>query len=132
VQENEESVLASLDSAIAGLDNQCSTGTNTLELIARVQKMLRSDEISLADKALQYSLLKYQQILTGLMLHEAAAAVGGVTSSAMKPLNGFSFELEIHQGELKEILEILAVRELTGKELSHGFLHLLQDSWTGW
>ena len=76
MQENEESVLASLDSAIAGLDNQCSTGTNTLELIARVQKMLRSDEISLADKSLQYSLLKYQQILTGLMLHADSSEFG--------------------------------------------------------
>lgn len=132
VKKNEESILAMLDGAIARLSNQCSPSANTLDLVAKTQQMLRSDERSLADKALQYSLLKYQQIFTGLMLHEAAAAIGGATASAMKPLNGFSFELEIHQEDLKAILEILAVRELAGKAPSHGFLHLLQDSWTGW
>jgi hypothetical protein len=132
VQQHEEGVLAKLEQAVGRSRVQCDPTPATLDFIAKFQQMMRSSELSLANKVLQYTLLKFQQIFTGLTLHEAAEALGGEIASAMKSLNGISFELEIHQEELKEILEILAVRELTGREPSYSFLHQLQDSWIGW
>ena len=132
VQHNEESVLARLDQAIRRSGSQSAPTPETLALSAKFQQTLQNAALSLGDKVLQYTMLKYQQIFTGLTLHESAEALGGATASALKSLNGLSFELEIHQDELKEILEMLTVRELTGREPSYSFLHQLQDSWIGW
>jgi hypothetical protein len=132
VRRNEEGVLAKLEQAMRRLGVQCDPTSETLAFIAKFQQTMQNTELSLANKVLQYTLLKFQQIFTGLTLHESADALGGAIASAMKSLNGISFELEIHQDELKEILEILTVRELTGREPSYNFLHQLQDSWIGW
>ena len=132
VQRNEETVLAHLEQAMKRSGVQCDSTSETLASIEKFQQTLQNPGLSLASKVLQYTLLKYQQIFTGSMLHESAEALGGGIASAMRSLNGLSFELEIHQDELKEILEILTVRELAGKEPSHSFLHQLQNSWIGW
>jgi hypothetical protein len=132
VQEHEEDILESLNRAIAEF-NPPGEATETIHAsIEKIQQALQNPNLSLVDKVLQYTLLKYQQIFMGLMVHEAAAALGGTTAKAMRSLNEFSFELEIHQEELKTILETLAVHEMTGKEMPHGFWHLLQNSWLGW
>jgi len=61
-----------------------------------------------------------KQTMTGLVIHKAAQVVGADIEAAITPLNTINFENRAHQEQLKGILEILGVRELTGLEPDQG------------
>ncbi|WP_250121464.1 hemerythrin domain-containing protein [Chroococcidiopsis sp. CCMEE 29] len=99
----------------------------TQQMVDSVQKLM-SSELTLFEKVSQHELLKHQQAMAGLLIHKAAQVVGADIEAAITPLNTVNFENRAHQEQLKGILEILGVRELTGQEPKQGLWGRVQDA----
>ncbi|PMB15261.1 DNA nickase [Fischerella thermalis CCMEE 5205] len=98
------------------------------EMINKVRQLMQSSELSLYEKVFQHELLKHQQVMSGLTIHKAAQKVGADVIMAIGPLNTVNFENRAHQEQLKGILEILGVRELTGQDADQGIWGRVQDA----
>src|SRR4028118_111648 len=101
---------------------------STQKIIEQVQKLMKNSELTLFEKVSQHELLKHQQTMTGLLIHKAAQVVGADIQAAIAPLNTVNFENRAHQEQLKGILEILGVRQLTGQEPDQGLWGRVQDA----
>jgi hemerythrin superfamily protein len=102
---------------------------NTVQqMVEKVRQLMRGSELSLYEKVFQHELLKHQQVMTGLTIHKAAQKVGADVMAAIAPLNTVNFENRAHQEQLKGILEILGVRELTGQDADQGIWARVQDA----
>jgi len=99
----------------------------TQQMVESVQKLM-SSELTLFEKLSQHELLKHKQAMAGLLIHKAAQVVGADIEAAITPLNTVNFENRAHQEQLKGILEILGVRELTGQEPKQGLWGRVQDA----
>jgi hemerythrin superfamily protein len=100
-------------------------------MVEAVRKMMMGSELSLYEKVFQLELLKHQQVMTGLLIHKAAQVVGADVEAAITPLNTVNFENRAHQEQLKGVLEVLGVRELTGQEAQQGLWARVQDAVAG-
>jgi hemerythrin superfamily protein len=101
----------------------------TVQKIAEtVRQFIQSNELSFWEKVFQHELLKHQQVMNGLTIHKAAQKVGADVMTAIGPLNTVNFENRAHQEQLKGILEVLGVRELTGQEADQGIWSRVQDA----
>jgi hemerythrin superfamily protein len=98
------------------------------ELASKTQKMMSGSELTLFEKFAQHELLKHGQVMKGLLVHKAAQVVGADIEAAITPLNTVNFENRAHQEQLKGVLEILGVRELTGKDPDQGIWARVQDA----
>ncbi|PLZ97226.1 DNA nickase [Fischerella thermalis CCMEE 5198] len=98
------------------------------EMINKVRQLMQGSELSLYEKVFQHELLKHQQVMSGLTIHKAAQKVGADVMMAIGPLNTVNFENRAHQEQLKGILEILGVRELTGQDADQGIWARVQDA----
>jgi hemerythrin superfamily protein len=98
------------------------------EMIKKVRQLMQGSELSLYEKVFQHELLKHQQVMSGLTIHKAAQKVGADVMLAIGPLNTVNFENRAHQEQLKGILEILGVRELTGQDADQGIWGRVQDA----
>jgi len=99
----------------------------TQQMVDSVQKLM-SSELTLFEKVSQHELLKHKQAMAGLLIHKAAQVVGADIEAAIAPLNTFNFENRAHQEQLKGVIEILGVRELTGQEPKQGLWGRVQDA----
>jgi hemerythrin superfamily protein len=97
-------------------------------MVEKLQQLMDGSELSLYEKTFQLELLKHQQVMTGLLVHKAAQVVGADVEAAITPLNTVNFENRAHQEQLKGVLEILGVRELTGQEAKQGLWARVQDA----
>ncbi len=97
-------------------------------MVEAVSKLMEGSELSLYEKVAQHELLKHQQFMAGVLVHKAAQVVGADVEAAITPLNTINFENRAHQEQLKGVLEILGVRELTGQEAKQGLWARVQDS----
>lgn len=100
----------------------------TQEMTQKMQKMMQGSELSLYEKLAQHELLKHGQTMSGLLIHKAAQVVGADIEAAITPLNTVNFENRAHQEQLKGVLEVVGVRELTGKEADQGIWARVQDA----
>ncbi len=98
------------------------------EMVNKVRQLMQGSELSLYEKVFQHELLKHQQVMSGLTIHKAAQKVGADVMMAIGPLNTINFENRAHQEQLKGILEILGVRELTGQDADQGIWGRVQDA----
>lgn len=98
------------------------------EMVEKLRKLMQGSELSFFEKVSQHELLKHQQVMSGLLVHKAAQKVGADVMAAIGPLNTVNFENRAHQEQLKGILEILGVRELTGQEVDQGIWGRVQDA----
>ena len=101
---------------------------STQTIIEQVQKLMKGSELTLFEKVSQHELLKHKQTMTGLLIHKAAQVVGADIQAAITPLNTVNFENRAHQEQLKGILEILGVRQLTGQDPDQGLWGRVQDA----
>ena len=92
------------------------------------QSLMEDFELTLFEKVFQHELLKHQQTMTGLIIHKAAQVVGADVEAAIAPLHPVNFENRAHQEQLKGVLEILGVRELTGQEAQQGLWARVEDA----
>jgi hemerythrin superfamily protein len=97
-------------------------------MVEKIGQLMDGSELSLYEKVSQHELLKHQQFMSGVLVHKAAQVVGADVEAAITPLNTLNFENRAHQEQLKGVLEVLGVRELTGQEAQQGLWSRVQDS----
>jgi hemerythrin superfamily protein len=97
-------------------------------MIEQVTNLMDGSELSLYEKVAQQEMLKHQQFMSGVLVHKAAQVVGADVEAAITPLNTLNFENRAHEEQLKGVLEVLGVRELTGQEAKQGIWARVQDS----
>jgi hemerythrin superfamily protein len=120
--------LGVLDTVIVQYGVKGEPKETTHKLISEAQKLMAGSELTLFEKVSQHELLKHAQAMKGLLVHKAAQVVGADVEAAITPLNTVNFENRAHQEQLKGILEVLGVRELTGKEADQGLWARVQDA----
>ncbi|MEA5620418.1 hemerythrin domain-containing protein [Cronbergia sp. UHCC 0137] len=117
-----------LDTVIIQYGIQKNAEQTVQKLIENVRQFMEGNELSFFEKVFQHELLKHQQVMNGVTIHKAAQRVGADVMAAIGPLNTINFENRAHQEQLKGILEILGVRELTGQDADQGIWSRVQDA----
>jgi hemerythrin superfamily protein len=117
-----------LDTVIVQYGIQNQPDRTVQNLVEQVRQWMQGTELSFYEKVFQHELLKHQQVMNGLTIHKAAQIVGADVMAAIGPLNTINFENRAHQEQLKGILELLGVRELTGQDADQGIWSRVQDA----
>jgi hemerythrin superfamily protein len=120
--------LGILDTVIVQYGNKEEPKETVTELVEKAKQLAEGSELSLYEKVFQHELLKHQQAMSGILVHKAAQKVGADVEAAIAPLNTVNFENRAHQEQLKGVLEVLGVRELTGEEADQGLWARVQDA----
>jgi hemerythrin superfamily protein len=125
---DDEKNLGILETVIGQYGIQAEPKQTIQQMIETIRKLFQGSELSLYEKVFQHELLKHQQAMTGVIIHKAAQKVGADVMLAIGPLNTVNFENRAHQEQLKGVLEILGVRELTGQDADQGIWARVQDA----
>ncbi|MBN3924387.1 hemerythrin domain-containing protein [Nostoc sp. NMS4] len=120
--------LGILETVIGQYGIQAEPKKNVTQFIEKARELFKGSELSLYEKFSQQELLKHQLVMSGVVVHKAAQKVGADVLLAIAPLNTINFENRAHQEQLKGILEILGVRELTGQDADQGIWARVQDA----
>jgi len=120
--------LGILDTVIVQYGIKAEPKNTITEFVNKLQQLMSGSELSIFEKVFQHELLKHQQVMSGLLVHKAAQKVGADVEMAIGPLNTVNFENRAHQEQLKGVLEVLGVRELTGQEADQGLWARVQDA----
>jgi hemerythrin superfamily protein len=120
--------LGVLDTVIVQYGVKGEPKETTNQLVEMVQKLMAGSELSLYEKFTQLELLKHGQVMAGIVIHKAAQKVGADVEAAITPLNTVNFENRAHQEQLKGVLELIGVRELTGQDADQGIWARVQDA----
>jgi len=120
--------LGILDTVIVQYGVQSEPKDTITEMVKKMDEMMSSSELTLFEKVFQHELLKHQQVMSGIVIHKAAQKVGADIEAAIAPLNTVNFENRAHQEQLKGVIEILGVRELTGMDADQGLWARVQDA----
>jgi hemerythrin superfamily protein len=120
--------LGVLETVIGQYGIQAEPKKTVTQFIEKARELFKGSELSLYEKVSQHELLKHQLVISGLIIHKAAQKVGADVLLAIAPLNTINFENRAHQEQLKGILEILGVRELTGQDADQGIWARVQDA----
>jgi hemerythrin superfamily protein len=120
--------LGVLDTVMVQYGVKAEPKETITSMVEKISQMMAGSELSLYEKASQHELLKHQQFMSGVLVHKAAQVVGADIEAAITPLNTLNFENRAHQEQLKGVLEVLGVRELTGKDAEQGLWARVQDS----
>ncbi|WP_293350759.1 MULTISPECIES: hemerythrin domain-containing protein [unclassified Microcoleus] len=126
--EDDRKNLGVLETVIVQYGVQSEPKETFTKMIEEVQKLMKGSELTLFEKVTQHELLKHKQTMAGLLVHKAAQVVGADIEAAIVPLNTVNFENRAHQEQLKGVMEILGVRELTGKDPDQGVWARVQDA----
>ena len=120
--------LVILDTVIVQYGVQGQPKETVTKMIEEANELMEGSDLSLYEKVSQHELLKHQQFMSGVLVHKAAQVVGSDVEAAITPLNTINFENRAHQEQLKGVLEVLGVRELTGQEAKQGLWARVQDA----
>ncbi len=126
--EDDRKNLGVLDTVIVQYGVKGEPKQTIQELIEQTEKLMARSDLTIFEKVTQHELLKHGQTMKGLLIHKAAQIVGADVEAAITPLNTINFENRAHQEQLKGILEILGVRELTGQNPDQGIWARVQDA----
>ncbi|QLE55005.1 hemerythrin domain-containing protein [Nostoc sp. TCL26-01] len=126
--EDDQKNLGVLETVIVQYGIQKEPRQTVRELVDKVRQLMKGSELSFYEKVSQHELLKHQQVMSGLLIHKAAQKVGADVLAAIAPLNTINFENRAHQEQLKGIVEVLGVRELTGQDADQGIWGRVQDA----
>lgn len=126
--DDDQKNMGILDTVIVQYGVRSEPAETVTEMIKKVQEMMAGSKLSIFEKVSQHELLKHQQVMTGLLVHKAAQKVGADVEAAITPLNTVNFENRAHQEQLKGMLELLGVFELTGQEADQGLWARVQDA----
>jgi hemerythrin superfamily protein len=126
--EDDRKNMGVLETVIVQYGVQGEPKQSVKELVEQVKQMMKGSQLSLYEKFAQHELLKHGQTMSGLLIHKAAQVVGADIEAAITPLNTVNFENRAHQEQLKGVLEVVGVRELTGKEADQGLWARVQDA----
>ncbi|MBW4576062.1 MAG: hemerythrin domain-containing protein [Aphanothece sp. CMT-3BRIN-NPC111] len=126
--EDDRKNMGVLETVIVQYGIQAEPRDTVKQWAEKIQQLMEGSALSLYQKVSQHELLKHNQTMTGLLIHKCAQVVGADIEVAIGPLNTVNFENRAHQEQLKGIIEILGVRELTGKEPAQGLWGRVQDA----
>jgi hemerythrin superfamily protein len=126
--EDDQKNMGVLDTVVVQYGVQAQPEKTVSQMVEKLQQLMKGSELSLYEKVFQHELLKHQQVMTGLTIHKAAQKVGADVMMAIGPLNTINFENRAHQEQLKGVLEVLGVRELTGQDADQGIWARVQDA----
>lgn len=126
--EDDRKNLGIIETVIVQYGNPAQPKQTVQEEADKIRQLIQGSELSFFEKVTKHELLKHQQVLGGLLVHKAAQKVGADVLAAIGPINTVNFENRAHQEQLKGILEILGVRELTGQEADQGLWGRVQDA----
>jgi len=126
--ESDRKNMGILDTVIVQYGVQGSPKETVEKMAKEIDRLMNGSELSLFEKVSQHELLKHQQVMSGLLVHKAAQVVGADIEAAITPLNTVNFENRAHQEQLKGVLEVLGVREMTGQEAKQGIWARVQDA----
>lgn len=126
--EDDRKNLGIIETTIVQYGVKAEPKETVTKMLKEVEQLMAGSELTLFEKVSQHELLKHKQTMTGLLIHKAAQKVGADVEAAIAPLNTVNFESRAHQEQLKGILEILGVRELTGQEADQGLWARVQDA----
>jgi len=126
--EDDRKNLGIIETVIVQYGVQKEPKKTVQEMVEKVRQLMQGSELSFYEKVSQHELLKHQQVMSGLLVHKAAQKVGADVMAAIGPINPVNFENRAHQEQLKGILEILGVRELTGQDADQGIWARVQDA----
>ena len=97
-------------------------------MVEEITKLMDGSELTIYEKVAQHEALKHEQFMAGYLLHKAAQVIGADVEAALTPLNTVNFENRAHEEQLKGVIELVGVRELTGQEPKQGLWARVQDS----
>jgi hemerythrin superfamily protein len=126
--EDDQKNLGILDTVIVQYGVPAEPKKTVSEMIKKVEQLMSGSELTIFEKVFQHELLKHQVVMTGLIIHKAAQKVGADIEAAITPLNTINFENRAHQEQLKGVLEVLGVYELTGQQADQGLWARVQDA----
>ncbi|AFZ14462.1 Hemerythrin HHE cation binding domain protein [Crinalium epipsammum PCC 9333] len=125
--EDDRKNLGVLETVIVQYGIPSEPRQSSQQMIEQTQKLMSGSELSIYQKISQHELLKHKQAMAGILVHKCAQKVGADIELAIGPLNTVNFENRAHQEQLKGIIEVIGVRELTGKEADQGLWARVQD-----
>ncbi|MDX2242014.1 MAG: hemerythrin domain-containing protein [Leptolyngbyaceae cyanobacterium bins.302] len=126
--EDDQKNMGILETAITQYGIQAKPSPEMEEMIKQTESLMQGSELSFYKKVFQHELLKHAQAMSGIIIHKAAQKVGADVDAAIGPLNTVNFENRAHQEQLKGVLEILGVLEMTGMEADQGLWARVQDA----
>ncbi|HLP90543.1 MAG TPA: hemerythrin domain-containing protein [Nostocaceae cyanobacterium] len=126
--DDDQKNLGVIDTVIVQYGIHGEPASTIQQLVDQIRQWMQGNELSFYQKVFQHELLKHQQVMSGVLIHKAAQKVGADVMAAIGPLNTVNFENRAHQEQLKGILEISGVRELTGQEVDQGIWGRVQDA----
>jgi hemerythrin superfamily protein len=125
--EDDQKNLGIIETVIVQYGIQAEPSAATKIFIPQFEKMMAGDEFTYYQKLIHHELLKHGQAMSGIIIHKAAQKVGADIEVAITPLNTVNFEGRAHQEQLKGMLEVVGVREMTGKDADQGLWARVQD-----
>jgi hemerythrin superfamily protein len=126
--EDDQKNLGILETTITQYGIQSKPKESVEQMIQTAQETMKAENLSFYEKLTQHELLKHEQVMSGLLVHKAAQAVGADVEAAITPLNTVNFENRGHQEQIKGMMEIFGVRELTGQDPDQGVWGRVQDA----
>lgn len=126
--EDDQKNLGILETVITQYGIQAKPKDTVKQMVHKAQEIMKGSELNLYEKMTQHELLKHEQVLSGLLVHKAAQVVGADVEAAIGPLNAVNFQNRAHQEQLKGVMEVLGVRELTGQDPDQGVWSRVQDA----
>jgi len=126
--EDDQKNLGVLETVIVQYGIQAEPQESVKKFIEQGEQLMAGDKLSFYQKLAQHELLKHGQVMSGIVVHKAAQVVGADIEVAIGPLNTVNFENRAHQEQLKGMLELVGVRELTGKDADQGLWARVQDA----
>lgn len=126
--DDDQKNLGILETVIVQYGIQREPKRSIQQQIEELQIQMQEPKLSVFEKVFQHELLKHQQTMTGHTIHKAAQITGTDIEAAIALLHTVNFENRAHQEQLKGILEILGVRELSGQEPDQGLWARVEDA----
>lgn len=120
--------LGILETVIIQYGNPSQPKDEISEMVQKIDELMSGTKLTIFEKVFQHELLKHQQFMNGIIVHKAAQKVGADVEAAITPLNTINFENRAHQEQLKGVLELLGVYELTGQQADQGLWARVQDA----
>jgi hemerythrin superfamily protein len=120
--------LGVLDTIIVQYGVKGEPKESVMTMVEEITKLMDGSELSLYEKVTKHESLKHEQFMAGYLLHKAAQVIGADVEAALTPLNTVNFENRAHEEQLKGVIELVGVRELTGQEPKQGLWARVQDS----
>ncbi|MBD2089297.1 hemerythrin domain-containing protein [Microcoleus sp. FACHB-1515] len=126
--EDDQKNLGILETVIVQYGVQSEPHPSTPQIIEQYDRLMSSADMTFYRKLVQHELIKHGQAMAGILIHKAAQKVGADIEVAIAPLNTVNFENRAHQEQLKGMLELAGVRELTGQDADQGLWARVQDA----